>query len=245
MIAHRLFPALLLVAALAACGKQERRVEAERYDAFWLWAGVEPQPVLTRARTIYLLDSEVRAEGPRLVDLRPQAPRLAIPEVWLVVRVETLHWPEGTAAALVRRLDGWRAAGNKVAGLQVDFDARTRHLDEYADFLRRLRRSLPERYRLSITGLLDWSANGDPRALEGLAGVVDEVVLQTYQGRHTIPGYADYFGRMGGFRLPFRVGLVQGGEWTPPPGLEDNPFFRGYVVFLLNAPRNEYSEPAA
>ncbi|HLL29409.1 MAG TPA: hypothetical protein VK403_00270 [Allosphingosinicella sp.] len=42
---------------------------------------------------------------------------------------------------------------------------------------------------------------------------------------------------MRGFRLPFKIGLVQGGRWRPPPGLEAEPNFRGYVVFLVNPER--------
>jgi hypothetical protein len=34
--------------------------------------------------------------------------------------------------------------------------------------------------------------------------------------------------------LPFKIGLVQGGEWQAPGYLQDSPWFRGYVVFLLN-----------
>jgi hypothetical protein len=34
--------------------------------------------------------------------------------------------------------------------------------------------------------------------------------------------------------LPFKIGLIQGGEWTAPDDLKDSPWFRGYVVFLLN-----------
>jgi hypothetical protein len=42
---------------------------------------------------------------------------------------------------------------------------------------------------LGVTGLLDWGANGDRAGLDALAGTVDKVVLQIYQGRHVIPGY--------------------------------------------------------
>jgi len=59
-------------------------------------------------------------------------------------------------------------------------------------------------------------------------------VLQIYQGRHSIPGYERYLARLDRFRIPFRIGLPQGGEWDAPEGLEANPMFRGYVVFLLN-----------
>ena len=63
---------------------------------------------------------------------------------------------------------------------------------------------------------------------------VDEVVLQIYQGRRVIPGYRDYLRRLDALKVPFRIGLLQGGEWDAPAGLEANPNFRGYVVFLLN-----------
>jgi len=217
--------------AQAAAG----RVDAADHDAFWLWAGVRPQPVLARAKTLYLLDGEVKAApSVRLAAQRAATPRIRHAEVWMVYRVETLRWTPAINAKLLARLRAWRAAGNRVVGVQIDFDARTRHLDEYAGFLRDLRTRLPADCRLGITGLLDWSANGDPAQLQALAGTVDEVVLQIYQGRHVIPGYRDYLARLDRLRMPFRIGLLQGGEWAPPPDLERHPWFRGYVVFLRN-----------
>jgi len=154
-------------------------------------------------------------------------------DIWMVVRVETLDWSEDTYRQLLGSLERW-AARSRVKGLQVDFDARTKHLDKYAAFLRDLRSRLPQRYRLSITGLLDWSANGHPQQLEGLAGVVDEIVLQTYQGRKTIPGYRAYLTKLNAMNMSYRIGLVQGGEWDPPASLASDPDFKGYVVFLVN-----------
>jgi len=227
---------LLLALLLAAC-REPDRLEAQDYDAFWLWAGVAPQPVLDHARTIYLLEGEVRdGEALRFVPLLAQPPRLRDKAVWLVVRTDTLDWPENAYERVFRDLETWRA-GNGLQGVQLDFGARTRDLDRYAEFLRDFRRRIPPRYRLSITGLMDWSANGDPQALAKLEGVVDEVVVQTYQGRGTIPGYEAYFARMRGFPIPFRVGLVQDGRWVEPPELTTNPAFRGYVVFLLEPRR--------
>jgi len=108
------------------------------------------------------------------------------------------------------------------------------HLDDYAAFLRDLRRRLPPEFRLGITGLLDWSSNADPDAINALAHVVDEVVVQTYQGRRTIPDYGRYLPRVGRLTMPFKIGLIQGGEWQTPRYLSANPAFRGYVVFLQN-----------
>lgn len=230
--------ALLPLAAallLAGCGERAPKpVDPRDHDAFFLWAGVRPPAVLARARTIYILSGEVRVDDPaRLVPLRPQAPRVAHAEVWLTVRAERLDWGEGVYRQIRRDLDRWQAAGSRVVGLQIDFDARTRGLDRYAAFLIDLRRRLPGRYRLSITGLLDWSAGGDPAALASLRGVVDEVVIQTYQGRRTIPGYERYMASLARLPLPYRIALVEHGEWREPPGLTRDAEFQGYVVFLL------------
>lgn len=221
-------PALALAFALATA---TATVSARDYDSFWLWAGVGPRPELARARRVYLLDGEVTDDA-RFVAQRPAVPRVRGADVWLVVRVETLAWPPLVHRQLLAQLARWHAAGNRVVGVQIDFDARTRHLDRYAAFLRTLRAELPRDCRLGITGLLDWSANGDPAGLNRLAGVVDEVVVQIYQGRRVIPGYAGYLARLDRLPIPFRVGLLEGGEWRPPPALLRNPRFRGYVVFL-------------
>ena len=73
-----------------------------------------------------------------------------------------------------------------------------------------------------------WPRRGDWMAR------LDEVVLQIYQGRHVIPGYARYFTKVGRLKVPFKIGLLQGGEWTTPAGVETHAMFKGYVVFLVN-----------
>ncbi len=229
--------AALLIPQPAFAGTVDttRVVDATRYDAFWLWAGVKPQPVLARAKSVYVLQGEIKATpSAHMVAQISATPRIRHADVWIVYRVETLRWTPEIHAQLLSQLRRWRRAGNRVVGVQIDFDARTRHLDEYALFLKDLRARLPVDCRLGITGLLDWSANGDPEGLAALAGVVDEVVLQIYQGRRVIPGYQRYLARLDRLTLPFRIGLLQGGEWTPPSSLKAHPYFRGYVVFLQN-----------
>jgi|AraplaMF_Col_mMF_1032025.scaffolds.fasta_scaffold00039_119 hypothetical protein len=209
--------------------------DAANYDTFFLWAGVKPQPVLEAAHSLYLLQGQVSDGDPvRLVSQRPALPKVSEAAVWMVVRVETLDWPDTVYQQVLSALDRWRAAGNKVVGLQIDFDAGTRHLENYAVFLADLKKRLPADCRLSITGLLDWSSHGDPAGLAALGGVVDEVVLQIYQGRRVIPGYAGYLAALDRLEIPFRIGLLQGGDWEAPDRLADNPWFRGYVVFLVN-----------
>ena len=136
-----------LALMLAGCGDPDR-VDARKYDSFWLWAGVAPKPVLRDARTIYLLDGEVRArEHGRYVTLRPGVPRLSKPDVWLVVRTDTLDWSPAAYAILRHDLDRWGSANERLQGLQIDFDAKTKHLGDYATFLEAVRRDLPPRYK--------------------------------------------------------------------------------------------------
>ena len=234
--------ALLAALALALAGCQRAApappVDPARYDQFFLWAGVPPPPALRSAKVLYVLGGEIRRGGPvGLVDMRSGVPRVPHAALWLTVRTERLDWDADTWRAIHAMLVRWRAGGNRLEGLQIDFDAATPGLDRYRTFLEGVRRELPKGTRLSITGLLDWSANGDPAELARLAGLVDEVVIQTYQGRHTIPGYARWFRHIDRLPLTHKIALVEGGEWTPPPALARDPRMAGYVVFLLRPPQ--------
>jgi hypothetical protein len=230
-------PATLLAAALLAgsCAPSSPGpVDPARYDQFFLWAGVPPPPAVRRAKVLYILAGEVRRGGaPRFVSLRAGVPHGLRSALWFTVRSERLDWDERTWEVILSDLARWERAGNRMEGLQIDFDAATPGLGGYAAFLRKVRRRLPTGAKLSITGLLDWSAHGDPRALAALSGIVDEAVIQTYQGRTTIPGYADYFRHIDTLPLRHKIALVEGGAWTPPPALARDKRFAGYVVFLL------------
>jgi hypothetical protein len=229
------YTSLTLLAFLTACTREAPLVNAADYDAFWLWAGVKPQPVLDKAKTIYILEGEVRASPtPRIDRLRGGTPRVKHADVWLVYRVETIKWGPDVARQITADLNRWKKAGSLTVGVQIDFDAATRGLEGYATFLKTLRGELPAETKLGITGLMDWSSRADPGGLKAITGVVDEIVIQTYQGRSTIPGYAGYLAQLDRLDVPYKLGLVQGGEWSAPKALAGDKNFKGYVVFLLN-----------
>ena len=230
---------IALLLAMLASSPAWAAVDARDHDAFWLWSGVTSQPVLDQARTLYVLQGQIFAprRDRQRVEFIAQGmgvSRLPQQHLWIVYRAHTLRWPESVYSQLLGQVSRWQRAGSAVTGIQIDFDARTRYLQEYVAFLKDLRQRLPAYYKLSITGLMDWSSNADPQAIGQLQGVVDEVVVQTYQGRHSIPDYAAYLPRVSRLGLPFKVGLIQGGDWTEPEYLQDSPWFRGYVVFLQN-----------
>lgn len=239
--AQILLVAVLLLLRGAKLPDAEHIVAASAGGEFWLWAGVHPQPALRSAHTVYLHQGEVTALAcPQRACFRalgiPVA-KLTVPNLWLTLRIETLDLPPDTLKRVAVLMEHWRRAGNHVVGLQLDFDAATRSLGEYDHFLRQVRDGLDSRYRLSVTGLLDWAQNGSVQTLNQLP--VDELVIQTYQGRQTVTKYARYLPALMALRVPFKLGLVQGGVWNDDweRRLSRSAYYRGRVVFMVNAPR--------
>jgi hypothetical protein len=148
----------------------------------------------------------------------------------------TLDWNERFLASILNQIHAWEHRGSRIAGIQLDFDARTPRLADYGVFLRTVRRDLQPAYRLSVTGLLDWSTGGAPEAFDAMADIVDEIVFQTYQGRQTIANYRDYLSAITRLHLPFKIGLVEDGAWNPATErlLAASPFYRGAVIFLIS-----------
>ena len=211
-------------------------VIANRYDSFWLWATVRPQPVLDNAKSVYVLALALEdwRGSTTLAAQRQAMPRIRDKDIWMVVRVETLKDADRFIAPMMRVIDSWSRAGNRVAGMQIDFDAGTQGLTGYAAFLRKVRRQLPEPYKLSITGLLDWAPNGSVDGLSALGGVVDELIIQTYQDRDTLADAERYLAAANRLPMPFKIGLVQNGRLPDMKGADKLPNFKGYVVFLVN-----------
>lgn len=231
---------ILLVAALLAGEAQAAEiVTAHEHPAFWLWSGVKASDALKEAQTVYIHQGEVLAQPDEVVFQRLGLPvsRLAFPSIWLTVRFTTLEVPPTIVPRIVRLMQRWQAAGNQVVGLQIDFDAATHQLADYARFLRTLRQQLPPEFALGVTGLLDWAKTGDVATLNSLA--VDELVIQSYQGRHTVDNYQAYLPALARLRIPFKLGLVQNGQRDvqAEAQLQKSPWYRGTVVFMLNPAR--------
>ncbi len=223
----------LLTISLPCLGE----VKATDYNAFWLWSGVKAQPVLNQAQTLYLLQGQIVANYQSNVYFIKQGNGIIKnyhKELWLVYRTHTLNWSDTIFNTLLQQLASWQQAKVKVIGIQIDFDSATNKLAQYLTFLTTLRKHLPVGYKLSVTGLLDWGHSADLNALNNFANVVDELVIQTYQGKTTIANYHAYLEHLAKLTIPFKIGLVQYGQWQAPPHLANNPLFKGYVVFLQN-----------
>ncbi|TXT99128.1 DUF3142 domain-containing protein [Enterobacter hormaechei] len=230
------FKILLVIVLLTGQTYADENVDPRQHQAFWLWSGVKASNALQNAQTVYLHQGEVLVRSGEAVFVRLGLPvsRLTFPSIWLTVRFTTLNVPEDIQARIIRLMQRWDAAGNTVVGLQVDFDAATYHLADYACFLRQLRQQLPQRFALGVTGLLDWAKNGDIATLNALP--IDELVVQSYQGRQTVKNYQDYLPDLMRLNIPFKLGLVQAGNWDSESEalLEKSLWYRGTVVFMLN-----------
>lgn len=229
---------LLVIAALLLPPLTQAAVRADEHRAFWLWSGVKPTPALKDAQTVYLHQAEIllRPSGAVFQKVGLPVSKLTFPHIWLTVRLETLDVPDADLQRINQLLESWKKAGNEVVGLQIDFDAATRRLDNYGLFLKRVRAILPAGYALGVTGLLDWAKTGNIAVLNTLP--VDELVIQSYQGRKTVPEYAQYLPALAGLRIPFKLGLVQDGEWDAAQLPRFPAWYRGTVVFMLNPVRH-------
>lgn len=233
---------IFLVFSLNACQPTQSatsKVDANDFASFWIWGDIQTAPYLVHAKELYILQGEIRySKSKQISTFTPQSVsilKLPHQKIWLVFRTHHLAWNEQNYQTILNRLEHWRNQGNQVQGIQIDFDSKTNSLKDYAIFLQKLRQKLPQQYRLSITGLLDWTNFKDQNTLTFFRQNIDELVIQTYQGATTIPNYPEYLKRISALRLPYKVGLVQHGTWFGNSTKQKDRYFKGYVVFLLRS----------
>ena len=231
---------IFLVFSLNACQPTQSatsKVDANDFASFWIWGDIQTAPYLVHAKELYILQGEIRySKSKQISTFTPQGVsilKLPHQKIWLVFRTHHLAWNEQNYQTILNRLEHWRNQGNQVQGIQIDFDSKTNSLKDYAIFLQKLRQKLPQQYRLSITGLLDWTNFKDQNTLTLFRQNIDELVIQTYQGTTTIPNYPEYLKRISALRLPYKVGLVQHGTWFGNSTKQKDRYFKGYVIFLL------------
>lgn len=221
----------------SAASSSSYHIDANDYDAFWIWGEIKSAPYLNKAKHVYVLQGEIRIDkASKQSILMPQGVSvLNIPhqKVWLVFRNHHLNWQHHELDKILKRVRQWENSGNHIQGIQIDFDARTKNLHEYGLFLQQLRKQLPQQYQLSITSLMDWTNIQNKETLRLFRENINEMVIQTYQGSTTIPHFHMYLRKVSAMKLPYKIGLVQHGEWDRQLKFDTDPNFKGYVVFLL------------
>lgn len=104
-------------------------------------------------------------------------------QYWVVFRAESPGvLPQSLLVEIEESLRRIRNAAElrsiPIAGLQLDVDCATASLPEYAAFLSRVRKLLPQEWKLSITALLDWFRPST--SVARVIAQVDEFVPQFY-----------------------------------------------------------------
>lgn len=206
---------------------------------FWLWPGAK-LPHTSGIDRLYLLQGffAARNHPTRFIDQGHNAtPLKNIKELMLVYRLDALQPAANIVAQFHKDAQGWMQNGNNIIGIQLDFDSATGNIKEYNLFLQEIRQALAAKFQLSITGLMDWI--NVPFALT----TANEVVLQTYQGKHSVAQLERYLTHLQRIQhtmpIDFKLGIVQGA--TLPleitDSLNSNPRYRGQVIFLLQRHR--------
>jgi hypothetical protein len=109
--------------------------------------------------------------------------------------------------------------GQRLIGLQLDFDCPTERLGEYARFIKQLRKSLPSEDRLSITALPDWFRSGT--RIADVLQWVDEYIPQFYDLGN--PGAGD---KNAGIATP-----IDSSTWAPIFDSYSRPYRIGIATF--------------
>jgi len=233
----------LMACQLSQSAVTSDQVNANDYDAFWIWGNIKSTPYLSNAKEIYILQGEVRLEKGSnhsiLIQQGISVVKIPHQKVWLVFRNHHLNWQSTEIENILQRVLQWESAGNHIQGIQIDFDVPTKNLKAYGLFLQQLRKQLPQHYQLSITSLMDWGNLRDPDTLRLFRENIDEMVIQTYQGSTTIPNYQAYLTKASTLKLPYKIGLVQHGKWDHQLRFDTDPNFKGFVVFLLRQNNRE------
>ena len=225
----------LIIVSLLPCPRIDAS-EIQPIPDCWVWGGVPLDRAEICGRTLYVHQGWV-GEDRRGVFVRAQGlspHEIRDRDLVLVYRLTSLPPVERWMPAATERAAHWVRRGSRVVGIQLDFDSATARLGEYARWLRLVRTALPTRYRLSVTGLADWSTQGDPLSLTRISKVVDEVVFQLYRGRSPIPLESAYLNGLARLDIPFKLGLLPGMDLggSDYKRVRANPSFRGSVVFL-------------
>ncbi len=212
----------------AACGSR----------AAWVWSG-RPASEVAKFDVAYIYQGNVVGERFQRRGLSPYPAPVA--EVVPVVRLVATNGLLPTAAHVAKVARGiagsWESHGKLVKTVQLDHDAPTRRLGQYADLLVAVKNELAGRYRLSITGLADWVTSGQEADVVRLHEIADEVVIQLYDDRQAVAGFDRVARRLLGLAPKAALGVLP--EMILPDEVCASPVLGRVVAFDLKRERRE------
>lgn len=175
----------------------------------WVWAGITVKDVPATGILYVYQGHATQKSGALSFTKHGLYPHTLARDLFLVYRLtKPLPAPEDLAAIFNHHQIKWTQSGARILGIQLDFDAATKNLATYAQYLRNLRRHMDAPSKISITGLGDWITSAPRAAQSDLMDACDEIVFQLYQERSPLPHIETFFKKLAHFNRPFKVGLL-------------------------------------
>jgi hypothetical protein len=170
---------------------------------YWIWAGIKRSDA-GQGSYFYLYQGCFNKENYTKLGLYPYP--LKAKKIFLTYRLNSIKDPEKVLKIFKKDTKAWRRHGVKINGLQIDFDCPTAKLFLYANFLKKIKKSLKSKSCLSITGLLDWAQKKDQT--KEIMQWTDEIVFQLYQGRKMLSNCNSYLAQLENYPFSFKVGIL-------------------------------------
>ena len=186
----------------------ESRNYRQNTTSYWLWAGLT-QSDAPADSDLYIYQGDIRAwnDRPKYTRAGLYPHPIKSKKLYLVYRLEGgLPNAEMVVSIFLKTLLTWERHKVDITGLQLDFDSPTSKLLIYSDFLKEVRKYLPNNYSLSITGLGDWAIYGDKKIMKSIISHVDEIIFQLYNGRKALSNIEFYLSALKKYPYPFKVG---------------------------------------
>lgn len=180
-------------------------------DGIWIW---RPSAIssLRETDTPYIFQGLFSIAENREIyqfqGVRPFKVQRSECDLVLTYRLEDLVPAEMVTARYRVHRKVWQKKGNRVAGLQIDFDSPSAALDDYAKWLHDLRNTLPPDTSFSITGLPDWLVSAPKDELNSLASKTDFIAFMMYQGTSPVANPAAYYAALRRSNVKFKLGLL-------------------------------------
>lgn len=148
------------------------------------------------------------------IGVQPQP--LEFKEISILFRMYTLGSVEDFLSLYRSKVREWNYFDVEVVGLEIDYDSPSSMLDEYKNWLKKLRVKIDT--RLSVTSLSTYIWD-NPLGLKRLSSEVDFISMQLYQGYDPHEQHKEVIDWMNSNKVSHRVGVTRSVMFEDTGGL--------------------------
>ncbi|MFV1984349.1 MAG: DUF3142 domain-containing protein [Thiohalomonadales bacterium] len=201
--------------------------------AYWVWGGIGIDDIPDKHAELYLQQGYFKITKTNQAYYRHRG-LYAYPaffnNIHLVYRLDNLVTITSVTSIIKHDIARWRRHNVKVIGVQLDFDAATRKLADYVEYLGKIKHNIDSNLIFSTTGLGTWLLEADSNTLARFENTVDYIVYQLYVGRRPIKNITSYERKLRQLKAPFKTGLLKG-QLLKNNNIKDNSNYKGSIIF--------------